>query len=458
MFEKIWSRHTILEREDGAVLLHVGRHLVHDGTAAAFRALTDRNLKIRRPERTFGVPDHYVPTTTRDLATVTEPGRRDMIESLENSAATLGFTAFGLGDVRQGIIHVIGPEQGITQPGLLMVCGDSHTATHGALGALAFGIGSSEVTHVLATQTLWQAKPKSMRITVDGALPPGVTAKDVILAIIAKISAAGGTGHVIEYAGSTIRALSIEGRLTLCNMSIEAGARAGMVAPDETTFSYLKGRPYAPQGADWDAALSFWRTLPSDPDASFDTEVTLDAATLSPMVTWGLSPETALPVTGAVPDPAAEPDPEKRAAMRHALDYMGLSPGQKITEIAVDRVFIGSCTNSRIEDLRAAAAIIPVGARANIPAIVVPGSGLVKAQAEAEGLDAIFLRAGFEWRHAGCSMCVGMNGDIAAPQERCASTSNRNFAGRQGRGARTHLVSPATAAATALAGHFVDVR
>jgi 3-isopropylmalate/(R)-2-methylmalate dehydratase large subunit len=457
LFEKIWRRHTILEREDGAVLLHVGRHLVHDGTSAAFRSLADRGLKLRRPDRTFGTPDHYVPTKTRDLATVTEPGRREMIESLESSAEKLGFTAFGLGDTRQGIIHVIGPEQGITQPGLVIVCGDSHTATHGALGALAFGIGSSEVAHVLATQTLWQSKPRSMRVTVHGVLAPEITAKDVILAIIAKIGAGGGTGHVIEYAGPVVRELSIEARLTLCNMSIEAGARAGMVAPDEKTFAYLKGRPFAPSGEAWQQALAYWRGLPSDEGAVFDTEITIDGSEIAPMVTWGLSPETALPVTSTIPDPAAEPDDERRAAMLHALDYMGLTPGLEISEIKLDRVFIGSCTNSRIEDLRAAAAIVR-GQKVQVPSIVVPGSGLVKAQAEAEGLDRIFLNAGMEWRHAGCSMCVGMNGDIVGPGERCASTSNRNFAGRQGRLARTHLVSPAMAAAAALAGHFVDIR
>jgi 3-isopropylmalate/(R)-2-methylmalate dehydratase large subunit len=457
LFEKIWRRHKILEREDGAVLLHVGRHLVHDGTAAAFVSLANRGLPLRRPDRTFGTPDHYVPTTTRDLATVTAPGRREMIESLEASAAALGFTAFGLGDQRQGIIHVIGPEQGITQPGLVIVCGDSHTATHGALGALAFGIGSSEVAHVLATQTLWQMKPRSMRVTVTGALGAGVTAKDLILAIIAQIGAAGGTGHVIEYAGPAIRDLSIEGRLTLCNMSIEAGARAGMVAPDERTYAYLHGRPFAPQGAAWEAALAYWRGLPSDAGATFDAEVTIDGAAIQPMVTWGLSPETAIAIDATIPDPAAEPDEERRAGMRHALDYMGLSPGMALQDIAVDRVFIGSCTNSRIEDLRAAAAVIR-GRQVVIPTLVVSGSGLVKAQAEAEGLDRIFRDAGIEWRHAGCSMCVGMNGDIAAPRERCASTSNRNFAGRQGRLARTHLVSPAMAAAAAVTGRFVDVR
>jgi 3-isopropylmalate/(R)-2-methylmalate dehydratase large subunit len=457
LFEKIWQRHTILEREDGAVLLHVARHLVHDGSAAGFRTLRERGLPLRRPNRTFGTPDHYVPTTTRDMATITEAGRRDMVSALARNARDQKFTVFGLDDPRQGIIHVIGPEQGITQPGLLMVCGDSHTATHGALGALAFGIGSSEVAHVLATQTLWQAKPRSMRVNVTGQLGPGVTAKDVIIAIIAQISAAGGTGHVIEYAGPVIRALSMEGRLTLCNMSIEAGARAGMVAPDETTFAYLQGRPFAPPGEAWNQALEFWRTLPTDDGAVFDTDVTVDGSAIAPMLTWGTSPESAGPITGSVPDPAAEADDERRASMQQALDYMGLAPGTKFTDIPVDRVFIGSCTNSRIEDLRAAAAVVK-GRKASIWAMVVPGSGLVKAQAEAEGLDRIFLEAGIEWRHAGCSMCVGMNGDLVGAGERCASTSNRNFAGRQGRGARTHLVSPAMAAAAAIAGHFVDVR
>ncbi len=457
LFDKIWQRHTILEREDGAVLLHVARHLVHDGSAAGFRTLRDRGLKLRRPDRTFGTPDHYVPTHTRDMASIAEAGRRDMVTALDRNAADTGMTVFGLNDPRQGIIHVIGPEQGITQPGLLMVCGDSHTATHGALGALAFGIGASEMAHVLATQTLWQGKPRSMRVTVTGTLGPAVTAKDVILAIIARVGAGGGSGHVIEYAGPAIAGLSMEGRLTLCNMSIEAGARAGMVAPDETTYAFLKGRPYTPSGEAWDQALAFWRSLPSDPGAVFDTEVTLDGSAIVPMLTWGTSPEDAAPITGKVPDPADQPDPERRAAMQNALDYMGLTAGTKFTDIPVDRVFIGSCTNSRIEDLRAAAAVVK-GRKASVWAMVVPGSGLIKAQAEAEGLDRIFLDAGIEWRHAGCSMCVGMNGDLVAAGERCASTSNRNFAGRQGRGARTHLVSPAMAAAAAIAGHFTDVR
>lgn len=457
LFEKIWQRHVILEREDGAVLLHVARHLVHDGSAAGFRTLRERGLKLRRPDRTFGTPDHYVPTSTRDMATISEAGRRDMVSALERNSRELGFVSFGLDDPRQGIIHVIGPEQGITQPGLLMVCGDSHTATHGALGALAFGIGSSEVAHVLATQTLWQARPKSMRVRVTGTLGPWVVAKDVILAVIAQIGAAGGTGHVIEYAGPVIEALSMEGRLTLCNMSIEAGARAGMVAPDDVTYAYLAGRPYAPVGEAWDQALAFWKTLPSDAGAVFDTDVEVDGERIVPMVTWGTSPEAAGPVTGAVPDPAGVEDEERRRAMQAALDYMGLTAGTRFADIAVDKVFIGSCTNSRIEDLRSAAAVVK-GRKASTWAMVVPGSGLVKAQAEAEGLDRVFLEAGIEWRHAGCSMCVGMNGDLVAAGERCASTSNRNFAGRQGRGARTHLVSPAMAAAAAIAGRFVDVR
>ena len=457
LFDKIWTRHTIEEHPDGATLLHVGRHLVHDGSRAGFRGLAQRGLPVRHPERTFGTPDHYVATTSHDLAAITDPNRREMVEALAENAKQHEITLFGLGDIRQGIVHIIGPEQGITQPGLLMVCGDSHTATHGALGALAFGIGASEVEHVLATQTLWQRRPHSMRITVDGTLGQGVTPKDVILAIIARIGAAGGTGHVIEYAGSVFRAMSMEGRLTVCNMSIEAGARAGMVAPDETTYTYLKGRPFAPKGEMWDRAETYWRTLPSDEGATFDREVSLDAADIAPMVTWGTSPEDAAPITSAIPDPAAASSAERRDAMSRALAYMGLEPGTKIEDIQVDRVFIGSCTNARIEDLRAAAAIAR-GRQTKIPAMVVPGSGLVKAQAEAEGLDEIFKSAGFEWREPGCSMCVGMNGDLVASGERCASTSNRNFVGRQGRGARTHLLSPAMAAAAAITGHMTDVR
>jgi 3-isopropylmalate/(R)-2-methylmalate dehydratase large subunit len=457
LFDKIWSSHAILVRPDSATLLHIDRHFVHDGSGNAFRMLNEKGLAVRRPDRTFATPDHYVSTLSHDLASINEPHRRGVIEELEANAKAAGLTLFGLSDQRQGIVHVIGPEQGLSQPGMIIVCGDSHTATHGALGALAFGIGASEVGHVLATQTLWQRKPKNMRIIVDGALADGVHAKDVILAIIARIGTAGGVGHVIEYAGSTIRALGIEARLTICNMSIEAGARAGMVAPDDTTFAYLHGRPYAPKGADWDAALAHWGSLPSDADAQFDREVHLDAAEIAPMVTWGTSPEAAAPITARVPDPASAPDAARRDSIERALAYMDLRPGTPLTEIAIDRVFIGSCTNSRIEDLRAAAKVLD-GRRAVVPAMAVPGSGLVKAQAEAEGLDAIFKRAGFEWREAGCSMCVGMNGDLVAPGERCASTSNRNFVGRQGKGARTHLMSPAMAAAAAIAGKLTDVR
>jgi len=457
MFDKIWSQHVIETRADGATLLHIDRHLVHDGSGNAFRMLKQRNLALRRPDRTFATPDHYVSTLGRDLSAINEPSRRAMVEDLEANARANGVTLFGLKDRRQGIVHVVGPEQGLSQPGMIMVCGDSHTATHGAVGALAFGIGASEVAHVLATQALWQQKAKNMRVTVDGVLAPGVHAKDIILAIIAKISAAGGSGHVIEYAGSTIRTLSIEGRLTICNMSIEAGARAGMVAPDDTTFAYLNGRPYAPKGADWEQALAGWRRLPSDQEAQFDREAHLDAGEIAPMVTWGTSPEAAAPISGAVPDPAAAPDAARRQAMESSLAYMGLTPGSPLSQIAINRVFIGSCTNSRIEDLRLAAKVAD-GRQAVVPTMVVPGSGLVKAQAEAEGLDVIFRRAGFEWREPGCSMCVGMNGDLVAPGDRCASTSNRNFVGRQGKGARTHLLSPAMAAAAAVTGKLTDVR
>jgi 3-isopropylmalate/(R)-2-methylmalate dehydratase large subunit len=457
LFDKVWASHAIEVRPDGATLLHIDRHHVHDGSSNAFRALKEKGLFVRRPDRTFATPDHYVSTQGRTLASISEAHRRSMVEDLENHARDAGVTHFGLADPRQGIVHVVGPEQGLSQPGMVIVCGDSHTSTHGALGALAFGVGASEVTHVLATQTLWQTKPKNMRVSVDGALAPGVHAKDVILAIIAKISAAGGTGHVIEYVGSTIRQLGIEARLTICNMSIEAGARAGMVAPDETTYAYLHGRPFAPNGAMWEKALAFWKSLPSDDGAHFEREVSLDAADLAPMVTWGTSPETASPITGRVPDPASEPDSARRDAVARALSYMDLRPGTPLSEIPINRVFIGSCTNSRIEDLRAAARLA-AGRQVSVPAIVVPGSSLVKAQAEAEGLDAIFKRAGFEWREAGCSMCVGMNGDLVAPGERCASTSNRNFAGRQGKGARTHLLSPVMAVAAAVTGKLTDVR
>jgi 3-isopropylmalate/(R)-2-methylmalate dehydratase large subunit len=456
LLEKIWDDHLILE-EDGQCLLLVGRHLAHDGSYHAFSAIEERGLTLRRPDQTFATPDHGVPTISRRVADIADPAQRRVVEALPRNAAKYGFTLFGLDDPRQGIVHVVGPEQGVTQPGLILVCGDSHTSTHGALGALAFGIGASEVAHVLATQTLWRKRPKTMRITVEGERPEAVTAKDVILAIIARIGANGGAGHVIEYAGPAIHAMSVEERMTVCNMSIEAGARAGMVAPDDKTFAYLKGRPFAPQGADWEAALAYWKTLPSDPGARFDAEVTLDAAQLEPMVTWGNSPEDALPVTGRVPDLADAASEVQRAAWRETLEYMGLAPGQRLTDIAVDQVFIGSCTNGRIEDLRAAAAIARRG-RAVVPAMVSPGSTLVKRQAEAEGLDRIFREAGFEWRESGCSMCVGMNGDLVGAGKRCASTSNRNFRGRQGRGSRTHLMSPAMAAAAALCGRIADVR
>jgi 3-isopropylmalate/(R)-2-methylmalate dehydratase large subunit len=459
MFDKIWDRHTVLERPDGQTLLYVDCHLVHDGSAPAFQKLRQRGISVRAPGRTFATPDHYVLSSTRSTAEIPDPELRGMVEQLTENTAREGVALFGLDDPRQGIVHIVGPEEGLSLPGALLVCGDSHTSTHGALGALAFGIGSSEVTHVLATQTLWQRKPRTMRITVDGVLAEGVTGKDVILAIIAQISAAGATGHVIEYAGSAIRGLSMEGRLTLCNMSIEAGGRAGMVAPDEITFAYVKGRPYAPKGRDWDEALARWRRLPSDEGAVFDTEIAVDAAAIQPMVTWGTSPENAVPISGAAPDPAHEPDLDRRQGMQKALDYMGLAPGTRMQDVPVDRVFIGSCTNSRIEDIRAAAAVAR-GRRVapGVVAWVVPGSGLIKLQAESEGLDRVLIDAGFEWRQAGCSMCLGTNGEIVAPGQRCASTSNRNFQGRQGPGARTHLMSPALAAASAIAGRLADFR
>jgi 3-isopropylmalate/(R)-2-methylmalate dehydratase large subunit len=455
--DKIWSAHGINSRSDGATLLYIDRHFVHDGSSNAFRDLKKKGLSVRRPDRTFATPDHYVSTQRHDLAAINEPHRRAMVEDLAVHTRDAGITHFSLADRRQGIVHVVGPEQGLSQPGMIIVCGDSHTSTHGALGALAFGVGASEVAHVLATQTLWQIKPRNMRVSVDGVLPSGVFAKDVILSIIAKIGAAGGTGCVIEYAGSTVRAMSIEGRLTVCNMSIEAGARAGMVAPDDTTIAYLSARPYAPKGAQWDTALAFWQSLPSDADAVFDKEVHLDASQMAPMVTWGTSPEAALPITGVVPDPAHAASATARLTMERALAYMDLKPGTPLCEIDINRVFIGSCTNSRIEDLRTAAHLAK-GRKARVATMVVPGSSLVKAQAEAEGLDRIFAQAGFEWREAGCSMCVGMNGDLLASGERCASTSNRNFAGRQGKGARTHLLSPAMAVAAAVTGKLTDVR
>ncbi len=459
LFEKIWSRHRIMERPDGQVLLYIDTHLVQDGSAPAFEMLRRRGIAPRAPHRTFATPDHYVPTDSRDLNTIADPEKRRMAQALMQDSARAGIRFFGLDDPRQGILHVVGPEQGLSWPGTTIVCGDSHTSTHGALGALAFGIGATEVSHVLATQTLWQRKPKTMRIVVDGRLGAGVSAKDIILSIIGKIGAAGAVGHVIEYAGSAVTGLTMEGRLTLCNMSIEAGARAGMIAPDDVTFEYLAGRPFAPAGRDWDEAVAYWRTLPTDPGARFDREVTLNADEIAPMVTWGTSPEDVVPITGRVPDPDTVTDAERRDAIARTLSYMGLKPGMPMTEVPIDHVFIGSCTNGRIEDLRSAAAVVK-GRKvaAGVEAWVVPGSGLVKAQAEAEGLDRIFKDAGFQWRHAGCSMCLGTNGDIVAPGKRCASTTNRNFVGRQGPGSRTHLLSPMMAAAAAVTGRLTDVR
>ncbi len=455
MFEKIWSRHGVAEGPGGHVLLYIDRHLLHEGSTSAFGRLAKSGRAVRRPDLTFATADHYVLTSPGSPAPDAEV--RSMVESLGQHTGQQGIVYFGVGDARRGIVHIIGPEQGLTLPGITLVCGDSHTATHGAFGALAFGIGSTEVEHVMATQTLWQKKPKVLRITVEGRLPDGVNAKDVILAIIAKIGAGGGVGHAVEYAGSTIRAMSMDERMTVCNMSIEAGARAGMVAPDETTFAYLQGRPFAPRGDAWGKALAYWETLPSDADAKFDREVELSANEIAPTVTWGTSPQDALPITGRVPDPAAIGDDARRESMERALAYMGLRPGTPLSEVTVDRVFIGSCTNSRLEDLRAAARVVK-GRRAMVPAWIVPGSGLVKRAAEAEGLDRVFVEAGFEWREAGCSMCVGMNGETAREGERVASTSNRNFEGRQGKGARTHLMSPAMAAAAAVTGRLTDVR
>ncbi len=457
MFEKIWSRHAVVARDDGQTLLYIDRHMMHEGSFHAFDMLYKRGLDVRRPDRNFASPDHYAATTGRGVSAIADPSRRRMVEELERNASAARITLFGIDDDRHGIIHVIGPELGLSQPGLTIVCGDSHTSTHGALGALAFGIGASEASHILATQTLWQRKPKTMRVTVGGRLGFGVVAKDAILAIIAEIGAGGAQGHVVEYAGSAIESLSMEGRMTVCNMSIEAGARAGMIAPDDTTLGYLEGRAYAPKGAYWGKAEAYWRSLPSDGDARFDREVSLDGGGIAPMVTWGTSPEDAAPITGNVPDPGAAADAGRRAAARRALDYMGLEPGTPLEQIAIDRAFIGSCTNARIEDLRAAAAVAK-GRRAAVPAMVVPGSRPVKRQAEAEGLDRVFIDAGFEWREPGCSMCVAMNGDQVAPGQRCASTSNRNFQGRQGQGARTHLMSPPMAAAAAVAGRLTDVR
>ncbi len=456
LFDRLWDRHVVKRREDGLSLLWIDRHFVHEGSHHAFGQIAARGARVARPDLTFGVADHYVPTRGRG-GPVPDASIARMVDQLSANTAAHGITLFGLDDPRQGIVHVTGTEQGLTLPGLTVVCGDSHTSTHGAFGAYAFGIGASEVAHVLATQTLWQKKPKRMRISVEGATAPGITAKDIMLTIIATIGADGAAGHAIEYAGSAIRALSMEGRMTLCNMSIEAGGRCGMVAPDATTVAYLKGRPFAPAGDLWDQAVEDWAGLASDADAVFDREVALEAASIAPTVTWGVSPEQALPITAAVPDPEAMADPVKAAAARDALAYMGLTPGQPLASVPVDRVFIGSCTNSRIEDLRAAAKVL-AGHKAKVPGMVSPGSSLVKQQAEEEGLARIFTEAGLEWVASGCSMCVGMNGDTVAAGERCASTTNRNFKGRQGPGARTHLMSPAMVAAAAVTGRLTDVR
>ncbi|HQU04976.1 MAG TPA: 3-isopropylmalate dehydratase large subunit, partial [Acidocella sp.] len=451
LFDKIWDAHVVDRMGDGTCVLYIDRHLVHEVTSPqAFEGLRLAGRKVRRVDATIAVVDHNIPTEDRRSG-INEPESKLQIETLEKNVADFGVPYFPVLDDRQGIVHVIGPEQGISLPGMTIVCGDSHTSTHGAMGALAFGIGTSEVEHVLATQTLLQKPALNMLVRVDGAVGPGVTAKDIILAVIGEIGTAGGNGHVIEYAGEAIRALDMAGRMTVCNMSIEAGARAGLIAPDDVTFEYIKGRPYAPKGDDFAKAVAYWRTLPSDDGAHYDKIVVLDAAKIIPQVSWGTSPEAVLPISGVVPDPAAEPDEAKRAQMQRMLDYMGLTAGQKLAGTKVDVVFIGSCTNSRIEDLRAAAAVAAGRHVADgVRALVVPGSGLVKKQAEAEGLDKVFLEAGFEWREAGCSMCLGMNPDKLTPGQRCASTSNRNFEGRQGPGGRTHLVSPAMAAAAAV--------
>ena len=459
LFDKIWDAHLVHSDPNAASILYIDRHLVHEVTSPqAFEGLRNTNRKVRSPERTLAVADHNIPTSNRSEG-IKDEESRIQVETLAKNASDFSVPYFNMEDIRQGIVHVIGPEQGFTQPGMTIVCGDSHTATHGAFGALAFGIGTSEVEHVLATQTLIQKPAKNMLVEVNGSLPPGVTAKDIILEIIGKIGTAGGTGYVIEYAGSTIRDLSMEGRMTICNMSIEAGARAGMIAPDEKTYEYLKGKPMSPSGDNWIKALEWWKSLPSDENAIYDKKISIDASKLVPTVTWGTSPEDTAPITGTDPDPKNEKDLAIKAKLERALSYMDLKPGQKISEIKIDTVFIGSCTNSRIEDLRAASKIVKGKKVSNeIRAMIVPGSGLVKEQAEKEGLDAIFKEAGFDWREPGCSMCLAMNADRLSPGERAASTSNRNFEGRQGRLGRTHLVSPEMAAAAAIKGYLTDVR
>ncbi len=466
LYQKIWDAHVVQARDDGTSLIYIDRHLVHEVTSPqAFDGLRAAGRRVRRPDLTLAVPDHNLPTTARADAhgrrlPILDPASAEQLASLERNTAAFGVEYIDDLAAAQGIVHVVGPEQGFTLPGTTLVCGDSHTASHGALGALGFGIGTSEVEHVLATQTLLLKQSKSLEVRVEGELGPGVTPKDVALAIVGTLGAGGGAGHVAEYTGAVFRAMSVEGRLTVCNMSIEAGARAGLVAPDERVFAYLKDKPRAPRGADWERAVAWWRTLATDPGATYDKVVLIDAATIAPLVTWGTSPDDSVPITGSVPDPANFADPDRRAAAAKSLAYMGLAPGTRMQDVGVDRVFIGSCTNSRIEDLRAAAAIARgrhVAARVK-EALVVPGSGLVKRQAEAEGLDRIFTDAGFEWREPGCSMCLAMNPDKVPPGERCASTSNRNFVGRQGPGARTHLLSPAMAAAAAVTGRLTDVR
>ena len=459
LYDKLWDSHLVRIDDDGTALLYIDRHLVHEVTSPqAFEGLRDAGRKPWRVDSIVATPDHNVPTTDRS-AGITDPVARLQVETLDQNCVDFGLTEFGMDDIRQGIVHVIGPEQGATLPGMTVVCGDSHTSTHGAFGALAFGIGTSEVEHVIATQCLVQKKSKNMLVSIDGEVADGVTAKDIVLRIIGEIGTAGGTGYAIEFGGTAIQALSIEGRMTVCNMAIEAGARAGMVAVDDTTIDYVRGRPYAPNEEQWDAAVEQWNTLHSDVDAKFDTVINIDAASIRPQVTWGTSPEMVVAVDATIPDPAAEKDAVKSEGMQRALDYMGLTANTPIEEVEVDKVFIGSCTNSRIEDLRAAADVAKGNKVAdNVKlALVVPGSGLVKQQAEAEGLDKIFVEAGFEWREPGCSMCLAMNADRLEDGERCASTSNRNFEGRQGRGGRTHLVGPAMAAAAAVAGHFTDV-
>jgi 3-isopropylmalate/(R)-2-methylmalate dehydratase large subunit len=459
LFQKIWDDHVIEQNADGDALIYIDRHLVHEVTSPqAFEGLKLAGRDVRQRHAALVTADHNVPTYDRKGG-IREEDSRVQVETLDENVRDFKMNYFGMNDPRQGIVHVIGPEQGFTQPGMTIVCGDSHTSTHGAFGALAFGIGTSEVEHVLATQTLRQRAAKTMRITVDGAAPKGTTAKDLILAIIGKIGTAGGTGHVIEYTGPAIQNLTMEGRMTICNMSIEAGARAGLIAPDAKTFAYLKGRPMSPKGVHWDMAVQYWQSLPSDAGATYDTEITLHAHEIIPMVTWGTSPQDVLPITGIVPNPADEKDAKKHESIVRALEYMGLTAGQKLQDVKIDKVFIGSCTNGRIEDLRAVASIVQGKHVADrVSAMIVPGSGLVKTQAEAEGLDKIFINAGFDWREPGCSMCLGMNTDRLSPGERCASTSNRNFEGRQGRGGRTHLMSPAMAAAAALTGCLTDVR